>query len=235
MRPELIVFDLDGTLVDSAPDIAHSIDTMLVSMGLPVRGLEQVQRYLGNGAERLVKRALTGDMWQEPEQSLYSQALVRFLSLYGESNGRYTSIYPGVREALELLRAAGIRLCGLTNKKRCFTESLLKAKGLDGFFEFWVCGDDLNRQKPDPEPLLHAMGRLGVSAVATWMVGDSATDVATARAAGVKILAVSYGYNHGRDIRETKPDDVVDSLLQICTILHLATVEKGHGGTFSTS
>jgi phosphoglycolate phosphatase len=222
MKPELIVFDLDGTLVDSAPDIAHGIDTMLISLDLPPRGLEQVQRYLGNGVERLVKRALTGEMWSEPPLSLYNEALARFLELYAAANGHHTRVYPGVHTALSLLYNAGIRLCGLTNKKRCFTEPLLEAMQLDGFFELWVCGDDLNRQKPDPEPLLYAMRRLDVSVAATWMVGDSATDVATARAAGVKILAVSYGYNHGRDIREAKPDGIVDSLLQICTILHLA-------------
>jgi phosphoglycolate phosphatase len=221
-RPELIVFDLDGTLVDSAPDLAHGIDAALESLGLPPRGLEQVQRYVGNGVERLVKRALTGDMWAEPEPSLFQEAFTRFLKLYGESNGLHTRVYPGVTEALHRLRDAGMALCVLTNKKRCFTGPLLKAKGLDGFFGFWVCGDDLDRQKPDPAPLLHAMSRRGVSAAATWMVGDSATDVATARAVGVRVVAVSYGYNHGRDIRESKPDAVVDSLLQICTILDLA-------------
>jgi phosphoglycolate phosphatase len=222
MRPELIVFDLDGTLVDSAPDLAYSIDAMLASLGLPPRGLDQVRRFLGNGAERLVKRALTGEMWQEPDPALYEAALARFLNLYNELNGNHTSVYPGVYEALRRLHAAGIPLCVLTNKKRLFTEPLLKAKMLEGFFGFCVCGDDLATQKPDPGPLLHAMRRLGVSAPATWMVGDSATDVATARAAGVKILAVNYGYNHGRDIREAKPDGIIDSLLQICTILHLA-------------
>lgn len=216
------MFDLDGTLVDSAPDLAHGIDAALESLGLPPRGLEQVRRYVGNGVERLVKRALTGDMWGEPEPSLFEEAFARFLDLYGESNGRHTRVYPGVTEALQRLRDAGMTLCVLTNKKRRFTGPLLKAKGLDGFFEFWICGDDLDRQKPDPAPLLHAMSRRGVSATATWMVGDSGTDVATARAAGVRVVAVSYGYNHGRDIRESKPDAVVDSLLQICTILDLA-------------
>lgn len=222
MKPELIVFDLDGTLVDSAPDLARSIDAMMASLGLPPRGLDHVRRYLGNGAERLVKRALTGELWEEPPPALYNQALTQFLDFYTASNGQHTLVYPGVHAALGLLRSAGIRLCVLTNKKRRFTEPLLHAMRLNGFFELWVCGDDLERQKPDPGPLLYAIQRLGVSAAATWMVGDSATDVATARAAGVKILAVSYGYNHGRDIREAKPDGIVDSLLQICTILDLA-------------
>jgi phosphoglycolate phosphatase len=222
MVPELIVLDLDGTLVDSAPDISHGIDAMLVSLGLPSPELEQVRRYVGNGVERLVKRALTGEMWDEPDTTLYSEALARFLRFYSESNGRHTRVYPGVMEALSRLRDAGISLCVLTNKQRCFTEPLLKATGLNGFFELCVCGDDLERQKPDPAPLLHAMSHFAVAADATWMVGDSVTDVATARATGVKILAVSYGYNHGRDIREAGPDDVVDSLLQICTILDLA-------------
>jgi phosphoglycolate phosphatase len=222
MQPELIIFDLDGTLVDSAPDLAQSIDAMMASLGLPTRGLDQVRRYLGNGAERLVKRALTGELWGEPLPELYNKALAQFLDLYTASNGQHTLVYPGVHTALRALHDAGIRLAVLTNKKRRFTEPLLQAMRLDGFFELWVCGDDLERQKPDPEPLLYAMQQLGVSAAATWMVGDSATDVATARAAGVRILAVSYGYNHGRDISEAKPDGIVDSLLQICTILELA-------------
>src|SRR5687768_7246415 len=185
MRPELIVFDLDGTLVDSAPDLAQSIDAMMTSLGLPLQGLDQVRCYLGNGAERLVKRALTGELWGEPPPPLYNKALPRFLDFYSASNGRHTLVYPGVQTALRSLHDAGIRLCGLTNKKRRFTEPLLQAMRLDGFFELWVCGDDLDRQKPDPGPLLYAMQQLGVSAAATWMVGDSATDVATARAAGV--------------------------------------------------
>jgi phosphoglycolate phosphatase len=222
MRPELIVFDLDGTLVDSAPDLAQSIDAMMASLELPPCGLDQVRRYVGNGVERLVKRALTGELWAEPPPSLYNQALAQFLDFYTASNGQHTLVYPGVHKALGSLHEAGIRLGGLTNKKRRFTEPLLQAMRLDDFFELWVCGDDLKQQKPDPEPLLYAMQQLGVSAAATWRVGDSETDVATARAAGVKILAVSYGYNHGKDIVEAKPDGIVDSLLQICTILELA-------------
>ncbi|HEY3487977.1 MAG TPA: phosphoglycolate phosphatase [Gammaproteobacteria bacterium] len=220
--PKLIAMDLDGTLVHSAPDVARSIDTMLADFGLEPAGLERVQRYMGEGVERLIKRALTGDMQQEPPMPLYLQALNRFMSLYAEFNGRHSKVYPGVHQALTVFRNAGIPLCGITNKKRCFAEPLLRRMQLDGFFEFWVCGDDLERKKPDPKPLLYAMHRLRVSAAAVWMVGDSVTDVMTARAAGVKVLAVSYGYNQGRDIREAGPDIVVDSLLQICTILHLA-------------
>jgi phosphoglycolate phosphatase len=220
--PDLIAFDLDGTLVDSAPDIAHSVDEMLMALQLPPQGLASVQRYLGNGVERLVKRVLTGDMQAEPPAELYQQALQRFLQLYAQHNGRHTQVYPGVRSALPRLRAAGIRLCGITNKKRCFTEPLLANLGLAGFFELWVCGDDLASKKPDPLPLLHSMQRLAATPQTTWMVGDSATDVLTARAAGVKIMAVSYGYNHGLDIRSAEPDCVVDSLLEICTIFDLA-------------
>jgi phosphoglycolate phosphatase len=220
--PQLLAFDLDGTLIDSAPDLARSVDDMLIALQLPPRGVASVQKYLGNGVERLVKRALTGDMQAEPPAELYRQALPRFLQLYAEYNGRYTQVYPGVLEALPRLRAAGIRLCGITNKKRCFTEPVLTSLGLDGFFELWVCGDDLARKKPDPLPLLYAMQQLGATPQTTWMVGDSATDVQTARAAKVKIMAVSYGYNHGRDIRTAGPDCVVDSLLQICTIFDLA-------------
>lgn len=221
MPYKLIAFDLDGTLVDSAPDIAAAVDGMLLELGRMPLGIEPVRHFLGNGVERLTKRVLTGEMWAEPPAALFEQALTCLLRHYESNNGHRTLVYPGAAEILSALQAAGIRLCCITNKKRRFTEPLLADLQLLGYFDFLVCGDDLVANKPDPMALLHAISQAGVDAPETLMVGDSVTDVKTARAAGVRVVAVSYGYNHGEDIREAGPDWVVDSLAGICTIAGL--------------
>lgn len=219
---KLIALDLDGTLVDSAPDVAFAVDSMLVDLGRKPLGVERVRGYIGNGVEVLAKRALTGEMWAEPPQSLYAQAMDRLLLHYAANNGKRSVIYPGVTDALQTLKAAGLSLCCVTNKKRQFTCPLLDDLELSPYFDLLVCGDDLEHRKPHPLPLLHAMQKAVAGPGETIMVGDSVTDVKTARAAGVKVAAVSYGYNYGQDIRTAEPDWVIDSLAGICTILRLA-------------
>jgi phosphoglycolate phosphatase len=218
----LIALDLDGTLVDSAPDVAFAVDSMLVDLGREPLGVERVRGYIGNGVEVLAKRALTGQMWAEPPEPLYAQAMERLLLHYAANNGKRSTIYPGVTDTLQGLKAAGLKVCCVTNKKRQFTDPLLDDLGLSPFFDRVVCGDDLPHRKPHPLPLWHAMQASGASSAETIMVGDSVTDVKTARAAGVKVAAVSYGYNHGQDIRAAEPDWVIDSFTGICTILRLA-------------
>lgn len=219
---KLIAVDLDGTLVDSAPDVAFAVDSMLVDLGLEPLGVERVRGYIGNGVEVLAKRALTGQMWAEPPEALYAQAMERLLLHYAANNGKRSVIYPGVMDTLRGLKAAGLKVCCVTNKKRQFTDPLLDDLGLSSFFDLVVCGDDLPHRKPHPLPLWHAMRESGASSTETIMVGDSVTDVKTARAAGTKVAAVSYGYNHGQDIRTAEPDWVIDSFAGICTILRLA-------------
>lgn len=219
---KLIAVDLDGTLVDSAPDVAFAVDSMLVDLGREPLGVERVRGYIGNGVEVLAKRALTGQMWAEPPASLYTQAMERLLLHYAANNGKRSAIYPGVTDTLRGLRTAGLKVCCVTNKKRQFTDPLLDDLQLSPFFDQVICGDDLPHRKPHPLPLWHAMEKSGASSAETIMVGDSVTDVKTARAAGVKVAAVSYGYNHGQDIRKAEPDWVIDSFAGICTILRLA-------------
>ena len=218
-RFQLITFDLDGTLVDSAPDIAFAVDNMLAELDLPPRGVEQVRHFLGNGVDWLTKRALTGELWTEPAADLLDQARERLLFHYGQINDERTEIYPGVFEALEFAQQAGLALACLTNKKRQFTEPLLQNLELERFFGILVCGDDLPQCKPDPAPLNFIMQQSQVAETETLMIGDSITDVKTARAAGTAVAAVSYGYNHGENIAEAEPDWVIDSMLEICTIL----------------
>lgn len=217
-KPQLIVFDLDGTLVDSAPDIAACIDKTMQVMGLPPRGLESVRQWMGNGVERLVKRALLNCMEGEPPVSVYVKALDAFLGFYGERTAVYSRVYPGVCEGLQSLTQQKLPLCCITNKRRRFSLTLLHALGLADFFALLIAGDDLSHCKPHPMPLLHAARHFGVKPDVAWMVGDSVNDIAAARAAGFTAVAVSYGYNHGGDIRVTNPDRVIDSLVELGTI-----------------
>ncbi|MFA7097952.1 MAG: phosphoglycolate phosphatase [Gammaproteobacteria bacterium] len=220
--PKMILLDLDGTLVDSVPDLAYSVDAMLERLGLPKRGEAQVRHWVGNGVERLVRRALTGTMDGEPDAALYERALPLFMEIYAANTSARSVLYPGVREGLDYLRAAGYRLGCVTNKAGRFTEPVLRELGIRDYFELVVSGDTLSRKKPDPEPLLHAARYFEVEPGGALMVGDSVSDVKAARAAGFRVVCVSYGYNHGMDIRAARPDAVIDSLVQLRGLLEQA-------------
>ncbi|WP_026287856.1 phosphoglycolate phosphatase [Thioalkalivibrio sp. ALJ24] len=211
-RPAMILIDLDGTLIDSVPDLAWSVDAMMRELGLPERGEAAVRNWVGNGVERLVQRALVNDLDGEPDPELYQRALPVFMRIYQENTAGRSPLYPGVREGLDRLKAEGYRLGCVTNKAGCFTRPLLAEKGILDDFEIVVAGDDLEKKKPDPEPLWHAARELGVKPEDSLMVGDSKSDVKAARAAGFQIVCMTYGYNHGDDIRDQNPDAVLDRL-----------------------
>lgn len=219
-RPEMVLIDLDGTLVDSVPDLTRAVDEMQRSLGLSERGEARVRNWVGNGVERLVKRALTDDLDGEPEESLYQRAYPVFKDAYLAVNGHYSRLYPGIEEGLRWLHAQGFKLGCITNKAAQFTEPLLANLGVSTYFEVIVSGDSLPEKKPHPMPLLHAAEYFGVEPARAMLVGDSMTDVKAARAAGFgKVVCVSYGYNHGIDIREANPDAVIDSLNELAGLL----------------
>lgn len=212
---KLVLFDLDGTLVDSAPDLAISIDAMLSSLGRPACGDSRVRNWIGGGAERLVKRALMGDLEQEPDGDLFRSAFGRFSEIYGENLCRRSRLYPGVREGLDYLLASGKQLGCVTNKRGRFTEPLLAALGLLRDFAIVVSGDTLCTRKPDPGPLLYAVEALGIVPGEALMVGDSIADVSSARGAGIRVICVRYGYHNGEDIKAARPDALIDSLAEL--------------------
>ncbi len=214
-RPQMILLDLDGTLVDSVPDLAACIDRMMQALGLPERGEAAVRDWVGNGVERLVRRALVGRLEGEPDPDLFDRGYPLFLDCYARHNGQRSRLYPGVREGLDGLREAGFPLGCVTNKAERFTRPLLQALGIAGRFAIVVSGDSLPQKKPDPAPLLHAARALGADPARCLMVGDSVNDVRAARAAGFQVVCVPYGYNHGRDIREAAPDAVIASLAEL--------------------
>ena len=227
--PELVLLDLDGTLVDSVPDLADCVNAALEAVGLPRRAEREVRLWVGNGVVRLVHRSLTGEMEGEAEEGLFRRALERFQACYRERYACRSRPFPGVLEGLAALKAAGIPLGCVTNKPGAFTRPLLEALGLVPFLEVVVAGDETTRQKPHPEPLLEAARRAGARPERTVLVGDSVNDVRAARAAGMPVVAVSYGYNHGRDIREAEPDAVLNSLVELPALLGLPAAEAAGG------
>lgn len=218
-RPRMVLLDVDGTLVDSVPDLAWCVDRTMEHLGLPVRGEAAVREWVGNGVERLVRRALIGRLDGEPDEDLFRRAYPFYLECYAANTSARSTLYPGVREGLEALRVAGIPLGCVTNKAARFTHPLLENLGLKDYFGLVLSGDSLPRKKPDPEPLLHAADHFGVEPASCWLIGDSVNDVRAARAAGFQAVCVTYGYNHGRDIREAGPDAVVDSLAELPALL----------------
>jgi phosphoglycolate phosphatase len=213
--PRLVMFDLDGTLVDSVPDLAAAVDRMLIELGRPPAGVEKVRDWVGNGARVLVRRALAGGLDHAAVSEVETDAaLARFLDLYTDCH-QLTALYPGVHELLEALSTAAVELAVVTNKPERFVAPLLEQVGLGGYFRWIVGGDTLPQQKPDPAALLQVMRLAGVEAAQALFVGDSRNDVLAARAAGVPCVAVSYGYNHGRPVAEEEPQLVVDSLAEL--------------------
>jgi phosphoglycolate phosphatase len=211
-RIRLILFDLDGTLVDSVGDLAWCGNEMSRRLGLPPHDEAAARSWVGNGLERFVKRVLTADMEGEPDAELYRRGLEVFRELYGAHASDRSELYPGVIKALEWLATRDLRLACVTNKPEPFTSRLIAAMGLDSYFELVVAGDTTARKKPDPMPLHYAADHFGFEYDQCLMVGDSSNDVLAARAAGFAIICVPYGYNHGLDIRDSNPDLVVETL-----------------------
>jgi len=221
-KPEMILIDVDGTLVDSVPDLAYCVDTMMTELGRAPHGEALVREWVGNGVERLVRRALVGQLNGEPEDADFERAYPLFLDLYAENTSKRSCLYPGVREGLDQLKSGDYRIGCVTNKAAQFTEPLLKDLGVYDDFSIVISGDTLAKKKPDPAPLLHAAEFFGCDPAQSMMIGDSVSDVAAARAAGFQIICMSYGYNHGVDIHEANPDAVVDSMLEIFPLLEQA-------------
>jgi phosphoglycolate phosphatase len=213
-RPRAVLFDLDGTLLDSAPDLAAAANAMLAELGMAPRDPAVVATYIGKGIPRLVERALTGSLDAAADPALLARALPVYEHHYAAESGRRSVPFPGVVEGLRALHAADLPLACITNKAQRFTFDLLQRTGLDGFFDAVVCGDTVANKKPDPMPVLHACERLGVRPQDALMIGDSANDVQSARAAGCPVWCVPYGYNEGRSVETLDCDLIVPDLAE---------------------
>lgn len=213
--PELIMIDVDGTLVDSVPDLAWCADETLKAVGMEPRGEAAVRNWVGNGVVRLMERAIANDLDAPHDEAIMKKAMPIFVELYSENTSKRSVLYPGVREGMDYLKTLGIKIGCITNKNEQFTHPILKDLGLWDYFEIVISGDTLEKKKPDPLPLLHGAKELGADPKNSLMLGDSTSDVKAARAAGFDIICMSYGYNHGVDIRDSKPDAVIDSFVEL--------------------
>lgn len=208
-----VVIDLDGTLLDTAEDLADAASAMLEELGKPAVPLAEIKTYIGNGVSRLVKRALTRDLQAEPEAELFERALDSYQKHYGQHVSRKSRPFPGVVEGLQAIKDAGFDLACITNKAERFTHPLLKDTGLYDYFDLILSGDTLPERKPSPLPLLHAAVVFDCQPEELLLIGDSLNDTQAARAAGSPVFCVPYGYNRGRPVDELDQDAVVPSLL----------------------
>lgn len=211
---KLVAFDLDGTLVDSAADIARAVDKALESLGQRSYGVQQVKGWVGQGLTKLLKRALTGEMDGEPDPQLLAEARAEFRRFYAAGICIDTRLYPGALEAIRLLQGR-CKLACVTNKSAEFTQPLLKALGVFRCFDAVISGDTVPALKPDPRPLLLAAELTGVAPAAACMVGDSSADVLAAKAAGFRAVAVSYGYRQDENLLDLGADVELDSLAEL--------------------
>lgn len=208
--PSLIIFDLDGTLVDSVPDIAASVDEALTSVGLHKAGEHNVRRWVGNGVNALIERAVADQMASDQ----FTEVLSQFQLAYSQSYSKRTYVYSGVISFLEKCRSESIFLSLITNKPNRYTLPLLRALDLEKYFWNVLSGDSLEEKKPHPMPLEYQLDLLKIRPDEALMIGDSVTDAQAAKAAAVPFLGVSYGYNHGVSLADDYPV-VVDSLNDI--------------------
>jgi phosphoglycolate phosphatase len=219
MRFDALLFDLDGTLVDSVPDLAFAVDAMLRDMGKTEAGMEQVRLWVGNGAHMLVKRALSKNMLPKHiDEPFLEQAMKSFYHHYQQVNGLKSQLYPQVSGTLKHLRKVIPFMALVTNKPEQFTQPLLDHHQLPPF-DLLVCGDTLPTKKPDPAPLLYCLEKLGCHPQETVMIGDSVSDIKAAKAANIPVICVNYGYHQGEDLSAYQPDCLIEEFDELLGIL----------------
>jgi len=223
-RLAAVLFDLDGTLLDTAADIALALNRTMAEYGCKPLAEDEVRRMIGRGPPILIERAAAsqGRILGAPAQA---EMLERFFHFYGrleESDEDSARPYAGAAESLRALHDAGLRTAVVTNKQHRFAAALLRRLGLGAWVDVVVGGDTCVRRKPDPQPLFFACESLQVRPSEALMIGDSVNDVQAARAAGIPVVCVSYGYNEGRDPRTLECDLLLDSLTELPTLLQVS-------------
>ncbi|MEZ8141315.1 phosphoglycolate phosphatase [Enterovibrio norvegicus FF-33] len=216
-----IAFDLDGTLVDSAPDLAEGIRMALADLNLHTVTDNDVRGWIGNGAEIMLKRALSQSVNINPEldEALYQKIRARFDFHYANNGHDKTVVYPGVKDTLSALKEAGYTMGIVTNKPYQFVPEILEDLGLAHYFSDVIGGDSLPTNKPDPEGLVSLRDKHGLSDVQMMMVGDSKNDILAAKNAGIISVGLTYGYNYGEPISDSAPEFVADQFNQLLTVL----------------
>ncbi len=227
-----VAFDLDGTLVDSAPGLTAAVDNALYALELPMAGEERVVTWIGNGADVLIQRALTwarqeraalrasqgkpsvdhDDIPQAEQQTILRKLFDRY---YGEVAEEGSFLFPAVADTLGALHAKGLPLALVTNKPTPFVAPILASLDIAKYFTVVIGGDDVKNKKPHPELLLMVAEKLGLAPTELLFVGDSRNDIQAAKAAGCRSIGLTYGYNYGEPISQSEPDYIFDQFNEL--------------------
>jgi phosphoglycolate phosphatase len=209
----LVVFDLDGTLVNTLTDITIAVNRMLRDLSLPPRPKTEVRRLIGHGVEELIGRIVGTE-----KGHLLDRALDLFLDYRAQAGARHCRLYPGVRETLQSLR--DLKLAVVSNGRKMLVDLVLETAGIADYFQAALGGDSVRRRKPSPCPLLQLTKELGVTAPSALMVGDMIVDIQTGKAAGITTCAVTYGFGEREDLRAAGADYLIDGIAELLPIVH---------------
>ena len=217
---QAVIIDLDGTMLDTAPDFLVAINRMRAEFDLADLAIATIKRFVGKGSENLIHQVLAENFDEDQIALHFDTALASYQKHYLAINGDYSSLYPDVIEGLRAMRALGLRLACVTNKPLAFTLPLMKKKGLTDYFDVVYGGDSFARKKPDPVALLQVCTDFDLPPSQVLAIGDSSNDAKAARAAACPVLLVPYGYNHGEAIQNVESDGIVASLLEAANLIH---------------
>ncbi len=214
----LILFDLDGTLIDSIPDLANSINYMLKKLNKKTFSIEKISKWVGNGGDTLIKRALSGDIHiKEIDENEFLKAKEIFFKHYSDNVCVKTTLYPNVKETLQKLN--NFQKVIITNKPHQFIKPILKKLEIETYFDAYYGGDYFEEKKPSPLPLLKVCEIFNIPTHKTIMVGDSKNDILAAKEANIKSIAITYGYNYGEDINKYNPDIIIDNFTKLLKVI----------------
>lgn len=219
MALELIVFDLDGTLINSAPDLVEAVNYALTELNKPTHSQASIQQWIGNGADVLVKRSLVGDWHVESEPVDFEAAFALFKTYYAAHDWVHSRLYDGTLETLQALKNLGFKLACVTNKTARFTNPLMETAGLAPYFDFIASDDTFEAMKPEPLPLLETAKRFNVLPENALMIGDSINDITAGKRAGFKTIAVSYGYAGQYTMADLNADYTVNAMSEIVDLI----------------
>jgi phosphoglycolate phosphatase len=222
-----VLFDLDGTLIETAPEIADAVNDALAAVDLAAIGLPMVRDWIGHGTATLLVSALGHRLNLDADGvkawARYAEAVTAFDAAYEARCGTRSHLYDGVRDTLEQLRARGVRTAVVTNKEGRFTDRVLAAHRLQSSFDVVISGDTLATKKPNPAGIEHALATMGATAAGALFVGDSSIDVQTARNAGLSVWVLPYGYNMGQPIADSQPDRLLQGFEQVLDAVPVAS------------
>lgn len=225
-RVSALAIDLDGTLLDTIPDLCGAVNRTLAELGHRTLDIELVKTFVGKGLGEHMRKSLREVMQREPSDEEKAHAMSLYRKHYAAHLFDETTLYPGVIDALELFKSRKLPMAVVTNKWRSYTEQLLEHFELSRYFDHCVCGDTLTTNKPDPGMMFYAAGLMQVHPREMLMIGDSGNDSRSAQAAGAPVVLLTYGYSEGEKLADLQADAIVDTFQDIAPLLDAARLLK---------